>query len=100
MKLTKGNQKKELPKAKANRKESSSSSRAKTSRKEELVLALRPNQKVTGKRLPPLLGHGANCKSVRRKSLPYAGRLNLLFKAGSAKKLHESSFKVLRPPED
>ena len=62
-------------------------------------MALKAKQNVTGIRLPKVVGSEANRGNFRKKSLPYPSRLNLLFKAGSARKLHESSFKVLRPAD-
>ena len=60
-------------------------------------MAQRAKQKVTGKRLPKVVGNEVNSPNFRKKSLPYASRLNLLFKAGSPRKLREGSLKVLRP---
>ena len=78
------------------RKGSSSTTLPKASRSENFLLPLKAKVSTKLKREAKVMGSEANKPNFVKKSLPYAGRINLLFKPSSPRKLHESDFHLLR----
>ena len=60
-------------------------------------MVLKAKVSTAFKREAKVMGSEANKPNFVKKSLPYAGRINLLFKPSSPRELHESDFHFLRP---
>ena len=60
-------------------------------------MALKAKVSTAFKREAKVMGSEANLAHLAKESLPYAGRINLLFKPSSPRKLHESDLLILRP---
>ena len=69
----------------------------KASRRENILLALKAKVSTAFKREAKVMGSGASLRHLAEESLPFAGRINLLFKPISPRELHESDFHLLRP---
>ena len=89
--------------AKSIKKGSSSRPLPKATRRENFLLAVKAKVSSTVKREAKVMGSVANKPNfVDEGSLPYPGKINLLFKPSSPRKLHESDFHLLRwadPPK-
>ena len=83
--------------AKSIKKGSSSRPLPKATRRENFLLAVKAKVSSTVKREAKVMGSEASQPIVLKKSLPYASRINLLFKPTSPRKLHESDLHLLRP---
>ena len=62
-------------------------------------MALKAKVSTAFKREAKVMGSEANLAHLAKESLPYAGRINLLFKPSSPRELHESDFHLLRPAD-